>query len=600
MAGIAGIIQVGDPPERDALLRLSAALAHRGSAAEQIFAEGGALLAQRNRRAGLELASSARLALVLDGRVARADTSAAPSADGGRLLAAWEQSGVESLSTLEGSFAFAIWERREQVLWLGRDPFGTRPLFWTRRGRTIAFASEIPALLTLPWVGRDLASENLAEYLSFRYVHAPRTLLRDVFEVPPGHVVRFDANGPRARRWWTPAWSLPEASVPPDRETSARVDEALRRAVGRLSADGPVGVLLSGGLDSSAILFHARGAPRPPVAFTVSLASDPADESPFAGRVARVLGVEQHVVRVEGARIVAELDACTARMGQPLPTAAAVLQDLLYREAAGHVRALLSGDGGDEVLGGRSIEQIAARVRAARALSRLPPGVRALGRVAAERAGRADLAGGAEHYGLLQSLGGSSVFDRDARQALLADAGLVRPGQRRALLEPLYREVQTDPLNEVLHVWQRGWLPEDSLARSDRLAAHAGLEVRYPLLDRELVQLCAGLPGEAKVRARLLGSGTKWPLRRAMEGRLPENLLNRPKRALPAPLDHWLRTEGVGFLRERTEALVGDPLGLFRPEEVRRLVRDHLAGAGNHGLKLWTLILFDAWRQTLR
>lgn len=599
MSGIAGIVQLGAPPDRDALRPVSDALAHRGSACEQLFEDGGALLVQRSTSASATLSTTDRLAAALDGRLSRVESGVQPPGEAGRLLVAWESSGVDAIPELEGSFAFALWERQAQVLWLGRDAFGTRPLFWTRMGGKLAFASEIGALLRLPWVGRDIASEHLAEYLSFRYVHAPRTLLRDVHAVPPGHVLRVDASGPRLRRWYAPSWSAPNAAVPAERSTAGKVDDALRRAVGRLSSDGPVGVLLSGGLDSSSILFHARAGARPPIAFTVALGSDPADESPFAGRVARVLDVEHVLVRVDGDTVVQELDRASARMGQPLPTAAAVLQGVLYREAGQRVRALLSGDGGDEVLGGRSIEQIAGRVRAAQALSRLPIGLRTLGRAAARRSGRDDLTTGPEHYGLLQRLGGSSVFDHEARAALLNDPGLIRAGQRRSLLEPLYREVDTDPINEVLHVWQRGWLPEDSLARSDRVASHAGLEVRYPMLDRELVAICSALPGEAKVHPRLLGSGTKWPLRQAMAGRLPDNLINRPKRALPAPLDHWLRTEGVDFLRERSEGLVAEADGLFRPAEVRRLVRDHLSGAGNHGLKLWTLILFDAWRRTL-
>jgi len=598
LAGIAGIIHRGGRPERDEVERLSQGIAHRGSASELRFDEGPATLVQRNRRAGLTLASSQRTVLVLDGRLTRLESGEA-SSEAGRLLSVLEQGGPEALAQIDGVFAFAAWDRREQALTLGRDAFGTRPLFWTRRWDALAFASEIPALLALPWVGRDVAHDHLAEYLSFRYVHAPRTLLRDVHAVPPGHVLRVDARGPRLQRWWHPAWSPDGASIPPDRETAARVEEALRRAVARQSVEGPVGVLLSGGLDSSSILYHARDAGRPPLALTVSLASDPTDESPFAGRVARVLGVEHHLLRVDDRALVDQIDAATAAMGQPLPTSAAALQSLMYRDAASRVRALLSGDGGDEILGGRSIEKIARRLKAARALTAMPPGLRGLGRLVARRAGRPEIALEPRHFGLQQLIGGSAVFDQHAREALLSDPALVRRGLRRQVLEPLYGEVNSDAINEVLHVWQRGWLPEDSLARSDRMAARAGLEVRYPLLDRDLVRIAEALPGEAKVRDRLLGSGTKWPLRKAMEGKLPADLLHRPKRASLAPLDHWLRAAGADFLRDRTGPLIAERDGLFRSDELRRLVAEHLSGVAGHGLKLWTVILFDTWRRSL-
>ena len=232
-------------------------------------------------------------------------------------------------------------------------------------------------------------------------------------------------------------------------------------------------------------------------------------------------------------------------------------------------------------------------------IDQLPLGFRGLGRALARWTDRGDMAVGARHFGLTQGIGGSSVFSLEEREALLRDRALVRKGMRSSTLGPLYAEVDSDPINEVLHVWQRGWLPEDSLARSDRMAALAGIEIRYPLLDRDMVALCNRMPGGAKVRRRGLRYLTKVPLRRAMEGRISPGLLNRPKRALPAPLDHWLRTEGAAFLRERTEAMLVDPDGLFVPVEVRRLVGEHLSGTGNHGLKLWTLLLFDAWRRSL-
>lgn len=603
MAGIAGIVHTRGPrPDRADLDGISDAIRHRGPASEAVFDEGEAALVQRSRRPGVGPILNHRFALVADGRPQRAEPglNTLGGDEASRLLALWAQSGPAALSELDGPFALALWDRAERVLWLARDPMGVRSLFWSENRGKLAFCSEIPGLLTLPWVGRDLHSAHLSEYLVFRYVHAPRTLLRDVCSVPAGHVLRLDAAGARVQRWWTPSWAPSGAPAPSEREAAERIDEGLRRAVSRGSSDGPVGVLLSGGLDSSAILYHARSGGRPVTAFTVALASDPADESPFAGRVARVLGAEHRLIRLESGAVLEALDRAGRRMGQPMPTAAAVLQVLVYEAAARETHTLLSGDGGDELLGGRSIEQIANRLQGAWMLDQLPPGARGIGRALARWSGRDEMASGARHFGLTQGIGGSSVFSHSERMALLRDPGLVRKGVRSSTLGPLYAEVDSDPINEILHVWQRGWLPEDSLARSDRMAAAAGLEIRYPLLDRELVALCNRMPGDAKVRRRGLRYWTKVPLRRAMDGRIPARLLHRPKRALPAPLDHWLRTEGAAFLRERTEAMLVDPEGLFAPDEVRRLVGEHLSGTGSHGLKLWTLLLFDVWRRTLR
>jgi asparagine synthase (glutamine-hydrolysing) len=286
-------------------------------------------------------------------------------------------------------------------------------------------------------------------------------------------------------------------------------------------------------------------------------------------------------------------------MGQPLPGAAAALQWRLFDAARSHTPFVLSGDGGDEVLAGRAADQIARRLRQNRRLSTLPGPLRRVAQGVAGRLGAADLAASQAGFGLERNIGGSSIFHTHDRVEILRDPGLVRPGIRRTVLEPLYQEVVTDPLNAVLHVWQRGWLAEDSLARSDRMAAKAGVEVRYPLLDGGLVAVANGLPGEAKVHPVRWKHVTKWPLREALRGHMPNGaFLERPKRSMP-PLDRWLRGPGQDFLRATTERLVDDPSSLFVPSAVRRLVAEHLSGAANHGLRLWTLCLFRLWREEL-
>lgn len=594
MSGIAGLVDFrGERPDEGRLRRLSGGLVHRGPADERLSDAGAALLVERLDAPGTPEELPVDLALALDGRQPRAGMAA--------LARAWEARGPGSLSEVEGPFALAVWDRARRALWLARDAFGVKPLYWARVAGGVAFSSEIPPLLAHPDVSRELALENLSEYLSFRYVHAPRTLLRDVLAVPPGHVVRIDAHDVRIERWWSPRWAPPGAPLPGDRDTALQLDQALSRAVRRaLPTDGPVGVLLSGGLDSSAILYHVREQGRTAHAFTVALAGDPADESSIAARVASVFGANHHLIRLESRVLIDALDRATDAMGGPLPTAAGVLQGLLYETIGPHSRVVLSGDGGDEVLGGRRLEVVAASLRQAAVLSHLPPGLRGASRAVARWTGHPEVAASPLHYGLARGIGGSAVFDREARQALLRDPALVHPGLRERILSPLYAEVDSDPLNEILHVWQRGWLCEDSLARSDRLAAASGLDVRYPMIDRDFAAVCAALPGGAKVRARGLSYRTKWPLRRVMQDRLPSQLIHRPKRALPAPLDRWLRAEGAGFLRERVELLCADEAAPFSSAEVRRLAVRHETGMENNGVKLWVLLLFQAWMRALR
>jgi asparagine synthase (glutamine-hydrolysing) len=594
MSGIAGIVHFrGASPDRDQLRQLSASLAHRGSGDEQLWVEGPAAMALRS------------FASRLDGRPTRLMVgSSVISLDGwlaegpaGDLPAAWQRAGLRGLIEVDGAYAFALWDRAEQVLWLVRDGTGTRPLYWSRQGARVAFASEIPPLLGLPWVSRDLATDQVAEYLSFRYVHAPRTLLSQVRSVPPGHALRIDSSGERLERWWVAEWAPPGALPVSAEEAAQAVDGALRRSVERrLSNTVPAAVLLSGGVDSMAILGHAAGQGRSVTAFTVALDEDASEESAFAARVASTLGVPHHIVRIDHRALLDDLPQCTRAMGQPLPSAAAVLQHLLFRQIQPTARLVLSGDGGDEVLGGRGIEAVAARLRRnrlyARALGPLKPALRGL----AMKAGFYDLAASQAHFGRERNIGGSHVYSSSERLELLRDPALVRPSIRRTVLDPLYQEVDTDPINAILHVWQRGWLPEDSLARSDRMAAHAGLEVRYPMLDRGVLSTCARLPGPVKVRPDGLQYLTKAPLRDALMQRWPASLVKRPKRSLPNPLDQWLRTAGRDFLRDCIEGICQDEAALFVPAAVRRLRDEHLGGQRDHGLKLWTLCLFRTWR----
>jgi asparagine synthetase B (glutamine-hydrolysing) len=172
-----------------------------------------------------------------------------------------------------------------------------------------------------------------------------------------------------------------------------------------------------------------------------------------------------------------------------------LVQHHLFEAASSDVRLLLSGAGGDEVLGGRTMPDIAQRLRRSRTISRMPGPMRMMGRRAAKVAGWSDLATAAAHFGLERKIGGSRVFSAEERVLLLRDPALARPGIRASILEPFYQEVSSDPINEILHVWQRGWLSEDVLARADRMAAHHRLQVRFPMLDTEFLEIAAAIPG---------------------------------------------------------------------------------------------------------
>ncbi|MEC8194028.1 MAG: asparagine synthetase B [Myxococcota bacterium] len=595
MSGIAGIVHFrGAPPDRDQVHQLSAGVAHRGSDDKALVYAPPAAFAHRTfavqgsgTPARLE---DERLVVLVDGE-----------ADSHRIGRDWPTRGALCLPHQSGGFATAVWDRMENALWLARDPCGTRPLFYARDGDKFAFSSCMRALLGIPWISAEIAIDNLAEYLSFRYTHAPRTLVRDIHAVPPGHAVRIDGDGVRTERWWNPHWWTPGEQRPDFQHLVDRVDSALRRSVDRCTqTTQPMGLLLSGGLDSAAILHHATdllGAAPP--TFTVTMAGDKTDESAFAARVAETYGANHALIRITNEDLVASVDTASLQMGQPLPSPAALVQQCLFQSIGSTVRILLSGVGGDEALGGRTMPQIASRLRRSRTVGRLPGPARTLGRTLARSAGFSDLAAPAAYFGLERKIGGSRVFAAEDRVQLLRDPAIARPGIRSSILEPYYQEVSSDPINEILHVWQRGWLTEDTLARTDRMASHNGIHISYPMLDANFLAVTAAMPGPEKCRRSGLGFTSKAPLRQAMQGRIPDRLLHRPKRAEPRPMAQWLRGPGAEFLRARIASTTDRCGDLFMADTIQTMASEHLNGEVDHSLQLWNLVMFDAWRASL-
>lgn len=593
---------------------MSEAVQHRGPDDSGTWAEGPVVLVQRR----LALTDAGRRqpiaanphTLVLDGRIYELGSMARQldslgvrprtGGDADMVLSAWSVWGSDTVQRLHGDFAMAVWDRRDRVLHLARDPAGVKPLYYAWRDGRFAFASDVRALLLLPWVSRDVAVEEIAEYLSFRYTHAPRTLLKDIHLLPAGHVARVGGTGVRLHRYWLPQYAAAQAVEPTEDEARDRLELLLDRGVQRrIVADVPVGVLLSGGTASSAITALATRR-RAMKTVNVSFADSGADEAAYAGRVASLFEAEHSTLRVSRDGFLDAVPRTVAALGQPLTSPAAVLQGLIAEHARElGIRVLLSGAGVDEVLGGPAAASLVREIRAARLGSRLPGPARGLLRAALGSVGRGQALDDPEHFGLHRSVGGANVFDHEARIQVLRDPALVRPGIRRLALEPFYAEVDTDPINQVLHVYQRGWLSEDPLLRSDRLSMAAGVEVRYPMLDRELVEWAASLPGSAKLKRRHGRYVGHWPLVRLVEQQVGAELAWRPKRGMPAPLNRWLRGPGEAFLWERIEGVCEDPLGLFQADRVREMARRHAAGDEDFGPRLWTLIFLDAWLRTL-
>lgn len=611
MGGLCGLVHFrGEAPDPEIVARMSARQARRGPDGAGAWASGPAAFAHRLRKVAptrsVQPVVDDDLVLLLDGwiydheDVARASgQQPGDRTDAEVLIGAWRRWGLDFPAHVDGAFAVALWDRNSQTLVLVRDRIGARPLYWARDGDRFAFASELPALLEVPWVGRELAREHVAEYLSFQVVHAPRTLLRDVHQLEPAHWLQIHADALRTRRWWSLRYAPPGTARPREGEVIDALQEAVQRAVRRRVPRGvETGLYLSGGLGSTAIAAAARERFLLLPSFTLRFDDDPHPESPFAGRVARLLGLEHHEVTIGSADLASAFEETVGALGHPVGNPASLMQQALARAVRVRVPVALSGDGSEELFGGRMLDRLGRALKLSGMLGRLPgvlrSGVsRALGRV-----GRR-LVTPPDRWLLELGIGGTHLFDADQRGKLLRDHGLVRPGLRAEVLAPFYQGLDTDPLNMALHGYLCSTLAESALVRADRTAAAAGLEVRFPLLDREILDMAAALPGAFKLRRVGNSLHTRWPLRAMLSGVLPPPLVNRPKRSMPAPLDGWLAGHGRLFMEERFARLKQDRHRLWRAEALDDLRRNVSRREGS-GIRLWTLFILDAWLDGLQ
>lgn len=523
------------------------------------------------------------------------------------LLALYLRDGAAMLPKLNGIFAFALWDRRNHELLVARDALGVKPLYYAESTNGFAFASEIKALLPLLGPDRELDPASLHRYLSFLWCPGEGTPLKGVRKLPPGEamVVR---KGCVARRWqW---YQLPVFRVPSSDmyEASAvrGTEAALRTAVHRqLVADVPVGAFLSGGLDSSAVVALAREQVPDIRCFTIESRGGAeegcVDDLPYARRVASYLGVPLDVVSIDSARMAADLESMVYQLDEPLADPASLNVLYISRLAKDNgIKVLLSGAGGDDLFTGYR-RHLALGYE--RVWSSLPAGL--LGVL--ERA-TAGLDQGRPLFRRLAKLFSGVGLVGDAR---LANYFVwTREAQLMALYTPEFRaaiepQSATQPmldflaplpeatprLERLLALEQRFFLADHNLTYTDKMSMAAGVEVRVPFLDLDLVDFAARIPPRFKQRGR----ESKWVLKKAMEPYLPHDVIYRPKSGFGAPLRRWMRRE----LRE----LLGDVLsteslrqrGMFDPAAVQRLIHQNDTGQVDAAYTLLSLLCVEIW-----
>ena len=513
------------------------------------------------------------------------------------IVHAWEEFGEACPEALNGMFAFAVWDRRREQLFLARDRMGEKPLYYAFAAGALVFASELRAMLAHPAVARRLDLRGVARYLAFDFIPTPHAILTGLHKLPPGHSLTANGGKSRLQSYWeipfAPDETLDEAAW--CAEIRTRLDEAVKL---RLHSDVPLGCFLSGGIDSTSIAATAARQHRGINTFSVGFSEPAYDERRFARLVAERYGTrhEELVVSADDARaVLADLGRL---MDEPLADMAFVPLYLLSRAARRSVTVALTGDGGDELFAG--YPSMGADWWHQR-IARLPgPTRRALSWLSDRTPGvpdpLRDFLHALEHRpeARNQPLLGGLPPERHAallsREVTAALAGFDPYADIDAAVASCASD---DPTARLIHRYCKLYLAGQNLVNADRASMAVSLELRAPLLDHTFVELTGRIPSRLKLRG--LGS-LKRLYKRAVSDRLPREILDRGKHGFGVPFGAWFRGPLAPALREILDPDRLHAVGLFDARAVGRLVAEHRAGARDHARLLWSLVVFERWR----
>ena len=557
------------------------------------------------------------------------------------LVHLYEELGGEMVTRLRGMFAFAIWDSRRRILLLARDRVGIKPLYVFRNSEWLLFGSELKTLLAHPAVPRDISPTALDDYFTFGMIPGDATIFRGVEKLPPAHVLTVHADSwtIRTRRYWQLDFTPDESLTLP--QWKEAVADKLRETVkAHLIADVPVGAFLSGGLDSSMIVAEAT-AQNPTLlrTFSIGFQESRFNELPHASAVAEHFGTE-HIEEIVTADAASLLPQLTHYYDEPFADSSAIPTFLVSKLAAQHVKVVLSGDGGDEALGGysryahdlkeASLRRLMPRwmrrtllagiARAWPKLDWLPRPLRLKSALtnlsldpAAAYANTLTLCRQPGRSRMLSAdvLSGLCGYDsqriaRDAYRSALTPPGLSRwpvgfrttgscshAGSAKANEPPGQARWGEDALSGMIAADMATLLPDDYLVKVDRASMAHGLEVRPPLLDHEFLELCARLPSRFKIR----DGETKWLLRELSRDVLPESVRHRPKQGFEIPIDDWFRGSLAPMFRDTVLSPTSAVADLIDQRTARGLLDSHQRGTGRHGTELWMLLALANWAE---
>lgn len=520
------------------------------------------------------------------------------------ILHLYEELGVESVSRLRGMFAFALWDERKRLLLLARDRVGIKPLYYTNTGKALLFASEIKSLLADPSVARTINPRGIDRFLTYYYLPGNETLFEGIYKLDPGHHLTVSNGQIIKRQYWDLRFESSSRWARFDEAVDALQELLPRTVKDHMISDVPVGVLLSGGVDSTGVLrYAAEHADQQIRTFTVGFAGEGfADERPFARMAAQRYGTLHQDITMSAKDFHEFLPKYVWHMEEPVcepPAVALYFVSRLARESS--VKVLLSGEGGDEAFGGYQtyrnlllLEGLKSAFGPAKGLLRL--GLKALGKVGWNNIGRygdlVDLP--LSHYYFSRTATPGTLFNRKKVTLYTKDFAHALSGEMphrrtRSLFE---HHDGHSPLNCMLYVDTKTWLPDDLLLKADKMTMATSVELRVPLLDSQVLEFAASLPPHFKVS----GWSTKRVLKTALRGSVPREILMRKKTGFPLPYERWLRTELKDFVLD-TLLDKNSALGTyFCRDAIQSIIDTHQRGT-SCSAEVFCLLVLDSWHR---
>jgi asparagine synthase (glutamine-hydrolysing) len=620
MCGIAGVFEYRHKTHvpADLLQRMTDVIQHRGPDDAGAFFSGPVALGMRRLsiidvEGGKQPVSNETgdVTLVFNGEIYNFRTLQDELSSRGHLLKTasdtevivhlYEEHGCDCVNDLRGMFGLALWDKRRECLLLARDRLGIKPLYYADVNGTLIFGSEIKSILQHPAISAEMDADALSNFLSLKYVPSPQTLFRGIHAVPPGFLLTCDHGGVKLQRYWDLSFSSTTSAS--EDECAERLEFLLRESVSlHLQSDVPFGAFLSGGLDSSTIVALMAGSLAQPVnTFSVGFESHGSEvsEAHYAKLVADHFGARHHEVVITAADFLDHAEKVIWHLDQPVADLACFANMMLAECASQHVKMVLTGEGGDELFAGYA-RYAGERFRpltkhlptwAANTLVRassLLPGLR-----------RPKLALNA----LMESEESSRLVHwfplfTTSEKANLLSPGMMQEISTLASAEKVFADHLTNadsnnPLSRMLYVDTKLWLPDDLLARGDKMSMAASIEARVPLLDHTLVEFAASLPPHLKIR----NLTRKYLLKKVAAKLLPAAIIQRKKQGFPIPMSTWFREEAKEFVSDLLSRDTVNRRGLFNADYVQEILQQHLRGTADKSAQLWALILVELWQR---